>query len=296
MPAVSHPAGQAALGGGKTKMLTRKIWINVGVAIVAPAAAAAPMSISHVEQGRNRILLQRIGKDHPMGQTRVVGGETYLRDGGISDTRTRFSRDMLLLQGHGLIADEAVASGDWTTALMHLTTSTEDLRKKLEPYMKGQGIASFSRIVADLTTAVGSKDMTAYLAARRAFQDHEKRASLAIRKFQDPYVKFQMRAAVETLKAASSAYDAAVSEQHISDPSEYRDSRGFILAAERAIHALHGELAKVDVNRLQEIDAALTELRTAWPTPSIPTTIALSVDGVAVLVSRIEELAEVFWQ
>ncbi len=276
----------------------RKIWVGIGVAVVTPGvgpslnAAILPVGAPKVQQPP----LHRIGKDHPPGQAGAVGGETYLRDGSISDTRTRFSRDMILLQGHALIADEAVADAAWSTALAHLTASTEDIRSKLEPYMKGQGVAPFSAVIARLTKAIDAKDQGAYAAARRAFDDHANRAALAIKKFQEPYIHFQLRAVVEALKAASSAYDAAISEQNVTDISEYRDSRGFVLAAERALVAVSAELTKINEPRARAIKTLVVELKAAWPSFAPPTVIVMNAEDVALLVARIEVEAMPYWQ
>jgi hypothetical protein len=276
----------------------RKIWIGVGVGVAAvgPALGAAAFSPPLVRNDKHVIAAQHAPKDHSRSPNGAVGGETYLRDGGISDTRTRFSRDMILLHGHALIADEAVKAGDWSTALAHLTTSSEELRSKVEPYMRGQGVASFAAVVAALTKAIEAKDRRKYVDARRAYDAHAERASLAIKKFQTPFLRFQVRAIVEALKVASGAYDAAVKGRSVSDAAEYRDSRGFLLAAERALLAIEPDLAKAEPLHLRDIKKHLIELKTAWPTYTPPKVIIMNADGVALLVSKIEDDAAVYWQ
>ncbi len=277
-------------------IVARKIWIGVGVAAVGPALGAAAKMPATLPNPDVAVLAQLVGKDHSQAKNGAVGGETYLRDGGVSDTRTRFSRDVILLHGHALIADEAIEAGDWSTALAHLTTSSEELRTKIEPYMRGQGVASFEPIVAALTKAIATRDKRGYLAARRTYDEHAKRASLAIKKFQTPYLRFQMRAVVEALKAASGAYDASVAGQVVSDASEYRDSRGFLLAAEFALQAIEPDLFKTEPLHLRDIKKALAELKTAWPAYTPPKAIVMNAEGVALLVSQIESDAVIYWQ
>jgi hypothetical protein len=276
---------------------SRRIWIGIGAATLTqvaaerlcalPAAKLAPPIPAHA-------LLHTIGKDHSPCQAGSTGGETYLRDGGPSDTRTRFARDLILLRGHALIADELVAVGDWSAALAHVKTSTEELRAYLETYMRGQGVAPFSAAVDKLTAAIDQKDAKAYAAARNTYDMHADLAAHAVRKFQTPYHRFAVRAAVEALKAASSAYAASLSDGKINDTAEYQDARGFGLAASAALELLNTDLLKIDPDRTRQIQAACSQLNAAWPTTAAPAAIILSPEDVAALISRIEDLALVF--
>ena len=278
--------------------VTRKIWIGIGAATIAHAGSdrvAAQPPLSAASQAAPDALLHRVGKDHPPGQAGATGGETYLRDGGASDTRTRFSRDLMLVQGHALIADELAAVGQWPAARAHLTTSTEELRAYLEPYMRGQGLAPFTAIVEKLSAAAARSDRPSYAAARRDLDGHMAAADTAIRKFQLPQHRFQLRAAIEVLKAASSAYDASVGDGRIADPVEYRDGRGYLLAAEKAIVAIEADLAKTDAAQVRQIKLTLGELKRAWPATVAPSAIVMSVEGVALLVAKIEALSAIDW-
>jgi hypothetical protein len=276
---------------------SRKIWIGIGAAALTQVSAEDVLALPRVvlaSASTPHALLHTIGKDHPAGQASTTGGETYLRDGGPSDTRTRFARDLILLSGHALIADELVAIGDWPAALAHVTTSTEELRAYLEAYMRGQGVAPFAASVVRLTTAITQKDAKAYAAARKAFDAHIVLAARAIRKLQVPYHRFAIRAAVEALKAASSAYAASISDGNISDTAEYLDARGFGRAALAAIELLKSDLSKINADHARQIQAVCMQLAAAWPTPPAPTANALSPEEVAALISRIEDLALVF--
>jgi hypothetical protein len=276
---------------------SRRIWIGIGAATLTqvaaerlcalPAAKLAPPIPAHA-------LLHTIGKEHQPGQAGSTGGETYLRDGGPSDTRTRFTRDLILLHGHALIADELVAIGDWSGALAHVTTSTEELRAYLETYMRGQGVAPFSGAVENLTAAIARQDAKAYAAARNAYETHADLAARAMRKFQTPYHRFAVRAAVEALKAASSAYAASLSDGKIADRAEYQDARGFGLVACAAIKGLNTDLSKIDADHTRQIQAACTGLNAAWPTTAVPAGVGLSPEDVAGLIAKIEDLALVF--
>ncbi len=272
---------------------TPKLWIGIGLTVALPAFAQRPTVPPQPAAGR---LVHLAGKDNVPGTTGVVGGETYLRDGGISDTRTRFSRDMLLLLGHLEIASEAVESGAWDAAKTHVTTSSEDIRTKLEPYMRGQGVPTFEKLVAALVKAIHAKNRREFTVARQAFTDHAARGSLAVKKFQTPYLRFQARAIVETLKAASSAYDSAVTGQAVSDAAEYHDSRGFLLAARRALAQVELEMSQAHPDHVRDIKRRLAELATAWRAFTPPTAITMNAEVVALLVSQIEDDAAVFWQ
>ena len=201
---------------------------------------------------------------------------------------------MILLHGYALAADASVAAGDWAAATAHGVASTEELRVKLEPYMKGQGVRPFAPEIATLTTAIESKDAVLYTRARVDLDAHMARAGAAIKKFQVPYHRFILRAAIEALKAASSAYDAAVSDGRITDAAEYRDSRGFARAAEQAIVSIRAELERVDAVAAQRIDQQMAALDATWPAGVAAPDRVMSAADVAALVSDIEATARTF--
>ena len=82
----------------------------------------------------------------------------------------------------------------------------------------------------------------------------------------------------------------------MTDAAEYRDGRGFVRAADQAIFLLGAEMLKADEPRARKIREMLTELKTAWPSFAPPAAIVMNAEGVALLVSRIEDEAAVFWQ
>ena len=121
---------------------SRKMWTGIGVVTLSQAISPAMQGAHPVPESSGAAPYTHRTAGPPRadaaGEAGKPSGETYLRDGGPSDTRVRLSRDLILLHGYALAADASVAVGDWAAATSHILTSTEELRAKLEPYMKGQ--------------------------------------------------------------------------------------------------------------------------------------------------------------
>lgn len=277
---------------------SRKMWTGIGVVTLSQAISSATQGAHPVPESSGAAPYTHRTAGPPRadaaGEAGKPSGETYLRDGGPSDTRVRLSRDLILLHGYALAADASVTVGDWAAATAHILASTEELRTKLEPYMKGQGVRPFAPEMARLTTAIERKDAALYAQARVDLDAHMARAGAAIKKFQVPYHRFILRAAIEALKAASSAYDAAVSDGRIADAVEYRDSRGFARAAGQAIVSIRGDLDRVDAAAALRIDQQLAALGATWPAGVAVPVRVMSAADVAALVSDIEVTARAF--
>lgn len=280
------------------RRVIRKIWLGVGSATLASApvthAAGVVPPYPRTEQAAAPHVVL-VGKDHPPGTAGAQGGETYLRDGGPSDTRVRVLRDLLLIEGHFRIVDELVAAGRFDEAVKRMGEMTLEAREKVEPYMKGQGVKPFTPLVAETQTALSKSNLQAFKAGRKKLDERIVQARAAFKKFQTPHYRFALRGIVETLKAAASSYDASVQGGLIVSASEYQDGRGYVLAAELALSRIETGLTAIDAGALREIKTALIELKRAWPSLAPPTSITMSADGPTVLAARIEELAEPFW-
>src|SRR5262249_47606169 len=138
--------------------------------------------------------------------TPAEGGEAYLTDGGPSDTRIRFYRDIELMRGHLLIGQELIEGDLWDEALPHFLHPTEELYGRMERYIVLHNIPPFRRELQALAQTVKARRMGAYLQAR-AVVDQQLDSALAVAKqFMHPLRGFTARSAAAILKVALSEY------------------------------------------------------------------------------------------
>src|SRR5690606_4489506 len=111
-----------------------KLWVGIGVATIAGAASMS------AETGAQVPGHEADGKAHGAhaasppsqnaagaAQTAADDGEAYLTDGGPTDTRIRFYRDLELMRGHLLVGGELLDLGLWDEALPHFLHPVEEL-------------------------------------------------------------------------------------------------------------------------------------------------------------------------
>jgi hypothetical protein len=256
------------------RRLTRRTWIGVGVGVLGEAA------------------LTRLRAQPATTAPAATGGEPYRRDGGPSDTRVRLTRDLLLMEGHAVVFDALIAAKDWAAARQRVDDATLELRERLEPYMKGQGIKPFAPIVATALAAIDARDPTAARAANSALQSRIAEADRAFSKFRRPDHAFVVRALVEALKVAGKSYDAAVDNGVIAQAADYRDGRGIFVAVERRRAALNADLSRADAAAAARLAASIEPLRRAWPSAAPPATPPLLPADVLAFVEAVEAAAE----
>jgi len=258
--------------------VTRKLWVGISCVAISGAPlcdAAQPSSEPPAALG---------GAAHMAAE----GGEAYLTDGGPSDTRIRFYRDIELMRGHLLVGEQLIALDLWDEALPHFLHPTEELYARLEPHIAMHNIHPFRRELLALAQAVKAKRKGAY---QQALDVVEKRLEAAItvaKGFMNPLRTFIAHSASEVLKAALQEYESSLSGGRFVRPVEYQDSRGFVWRAAAMIEEDAPELGARDKAALEGIRAALAKLKTAWPSPLPPPAPVLQPGEVAALIGDIE--------
>ena len=134
---------------------TRKLWVGIGVATIAGAAATGDLGAQDPDRKTHAQPPpeQKGGAAARPGE----GGEAYLTDGGPRDTRIRFYRDIALMRGHLLVGQELIALDLWDEALPHFLHPTEELYGLMEKYIKLHNMQPFKRELAALAQAVKAK-------------------------------------------------------------------------------------------------------------------------------------------
>jgi hypothetical protein len=266
--------------------LTRKLWVGIGAATLAgtPVAGAAMAQDAH--KGHKETPAPAAATKP--AATPAEGGESYLTDGGPSDTRIRFYRDIALMRGHILVGGQLIELGLWDEALPHFLHPTEELYGAMEKYIKLHAIRPFNRELQALAQAVKAKRKGAYEQALKVVDQRLEGALQVARRFMNPLRGFTARSAAEALKVALGEYEQSIEGGRFAKPVEYQDSRGFVWEAERMIEAAAPELARVDAAALARIRGSLAKLKAAWPAPMPPEAPILQPGEMSALISDIE--------
>src|SRR5215475_14404613 len=136
--------------------LTHKLWVGIGCVVITGAPGGAAAQAGHPAAGTPAALQARAM--HAPDD----GGEAYLNDGGPTDTRIRFYRDIELMRGHLLVGGQLIGMELWDEALPHFLHPTEELYGLIEKYIKLHNITPFERDLKALAQAVKAKRKGAY--------------------------------------------------------------------------------------------------------------------------------------
>ena len=277
--------------------LTRKLWVGIGVATLAGATAlphrmASAQTPGPDAQHKSHGAPAAADKAAPGAKAdtkRGDGGEAYLTDGGPSDTRIRFYRDIELMRGHLLVGQELLNLGLWDEALPHFLHPSEELYGLMEKYIKLHNMQPFGRELAALAQTVKAKRKGAYEQALGPVHLRLDGALAAAKKFMRPAQKFSIESAVEVLRTALSEYEGSMENGVFVKPVEYQDSRGFVWRAEKVIEAAAvAEPRPIGAENLAKVRAAFAKLKTAWPAPLPPAKPELDASQISALISEIE--------
>ncbi len=281
----NDPLGQ----GEDMAKLTRKIWIGIGAATIVATGATVPAAAQHAhssQEVKKRPAAETPGKSATA--TPAEGGESYLTDGGPSDTRIRFYRDVELVRGHLAVGQELVGLGQWDEALPHFLHPTEELYDGLEKYIKLHNIQPFKRELLALAQAVKAQKQGAYEQALKVLDPKLDAAIAAVRRFMNPPAGYMMKTAAELLKVAQSEYATSIENGRFVKPVEYQDGRGFMLRAEKLITAAAPLVKKADPEALARVEKQFTALKKAWPAAIPPDAPLIEAGALSALVSDVE--------
>src|SRR5262245_60394050 len=273
--------------------LTRKLWVGIGVATLAGAAAlsdriagaqAPEQDVQHKSHG-GPAAADKDGTDAKRGD----GGEAYLTDGGPKDTRIRFYRDIELTRGHLLVGQQLIDLDLWDEALPHFLHPSEELYGLMEKYINLHGMQPFGRELQALAQTVKAKRKGAYEQALKPVRQRLDAALGKAKSFMRPEQSFAIKSAIEVLRTAQSEYEASMEGGAFTKPVEYQDSRGFVWRAEQVIEdAAPGSPRPIDAEHLAKVRAAFAKLKSAWPAPVPPPKPLLDGGEVSALISEIE--------
>ena len=281
-----------------------KIWLGVGVCVVAgTTASAAVKPVAAMLAPRSSEAGPRMEAANPGAATtapipvaqHIEPGKEAGEGGegkGLANLPTdlAFAVRIALLRGHLLVGDELVKQQQWNAALPHFLHPTEEIYDDIKVQLDDYNLPQFDGALKALADAVKSKRAD-YAIRLKAVNDALAAVDANMKANLDNWAGFVVEAAVEALKAATGEYQLAIVNGRIAKPVEYQDARGFIWQAQRMIDGVAPNLQKKDPAALGAVRTGLAELKKAFPS-AVPPKLPVK-DHAAVLadVARIEVAA-----
>jgi Helix-hairpin-helix motif len=181
-----------------------------------------------------------------------------------------------LMKGHMYVAKELLDLGEAKQAEPHIGHPVEEIYADVEE----AGLITLEDLVK-----AGAKDkakVNAEFAKSMAAIDG---AIAMLPEAQRKSPKFTLQVINGLLETAKDEYGAAVADGKFKEIIEYQDSRGFVRYADELYTAI---AAQVPPEAGKKISAALTDLKTTWPTPTLPATPVKKPEQVTALVKSME--------
>lgn len=261
-------------------MKKRKIWANLGTAVLmaAPAATQAgmlpaqPPAIEAAGHGTIH-LAQHQGhgtavKATPGGEGE--GGEGEGGGGARLPAGLHLARGIEMIRGHLLIGGELIEAGRWTDALPHFLHPEEEIYGSLRDDLKAFSLGPFQTALKSLSQTVKAKNKEAYARARAAVEERLAAAESAVLAKEENKPYFVIETALETLQQAADEYEEAVEKGRIANVVEYQDARGFVFEIDRLVGTVADALSAKNADAAKAIRASLDDLKATFPTPMPP--------------------------
>ena len=133
-----------------------------------------------------------------------------MTDGGPTDTRIRFYRDIELMRGHLLVGRQLIEQDRWEEALPHFLHPTEELYGGMERHLALHNIHPFRHELQALAQTVKAKRKGAYELAQSVVDRRLRNAVGVVQEFMHPLHSFTARSAMEVLEAARAEYETSL--------------------------------------------------------------------------------------
>lgn len=257
--------------------LAIELFLSLGMvaAIGSPLAAAPEARAQHLH--------------HPQPSQLAEGGEGG--EGGEAGHSQAVSSDtdvlvvLAQMQGHLLVAQELLSSGDGQGAEPHVGHPVDELYGSLEAVIAAGRLQPFRDSLEVLRQQVRLAPTAAGTAQKLAKAQQTLQVATAT---VAPTLNSQPQALLAVTRqlalSAASEYEAAVADERIAETIEYQDARGFLLQARRLLsQAITANPAAATTLKpaLSRIEAMLK----AFPSPVPPKRIVLSVSRLKTLAS-----------
>ncbi|MGD9617650.1 MAG: hypothetical protein AB7H90_20045 [Alphaproteobacteria bacterium] len=284
---------------------TNKVWLTLGVALIAGASVGAG-AVAAAPEARHAVAGSHAGQAASDGETapaswRIAqhtghqggergrageGGEGGERGAAADPTRSdaAYLTQLGLIRGHLDVGTELYRTGDQKTAVTHMKHPEDELYAALKPALARRGAPGFD---AELRTLADKVEKNAgpgeVEAAYRSLVAAIAKAEGAVAK----PTAHQIGEVIHNLVRTSAAeYDAAVENGRIVEAHEYQDALGFIRVAEGWLAKLRNTGA--DPSIVSEIEKQIASIKPAWGGVMPPKTVLVDPAQIHGAAARIE--------
>lgn len=199
-----------------------------------------------------------------------------------------------LMRGHMLVAQELLELEKPAEAEPHVGHPVEEIYADVEGQLAERGVAPFKATLMEAHDMVQNKPNDPQLQAK--FNEAIAAIDGAIATLpqeQSQSLNVVLPVMNNLLDVAQAEYEAAISNNKISEAIEYQDSRGFVLYAYQVLYPnVRDTLRQSNPEAQQQIETAFEALQKAWPTAEAPAAPVMSAEEVSAQVAQIQQSAQ----
>ncbi len=199
-----------------------------------------------------------------------------------------------LMRGHMLVAQELLELEKPAEAEPHIGHPVEEIYADVETQLADRGVAPFKAMLMEVHDLVQNRPNDPQIQAK--FNDAIAAIDGAIAAL--PKEKTQSLDVVlpvigNLLDVAQAEYEAAISNNKISEAIEYQDSRGFVLYAYQMLYPnVRDTIGQANPEAKQQIETAFEALQKAWPSAEAPAAPTMTAEEVSAQVAQIQQSAQ----
>ncbi len=199
-----------------------------------------------------------------------------------------------LMKGHMMVARELLDLKKPDQAEPHIGHPVEEIYADVEEQLKERGVKEFKSTLSKLQDMVkaGAKDPVKTDEQFKLALSEIDGAIAKLPEKQRKDEKFVLQVITGLLDTAASEYDAAIADNKVKEAIEYQDSRGFVMYSQELYKGITPQVKAKSVDSDKQIATALTDLRSAWPSPVPPAAPVKSVDEVTKLIKSVEAIVQ----
>lgn len=202
-----------------------------------------------------------------------------------------FARFIALIRADLLTGDELVKRRDWDVARRHFMFPLEEIYGVIRQDLRVYKTPPFDGALKSLARTVAARGVRHYPRAIAQVEKSLSAADAGLRARQPDWPRFMLAVSLATLKTAPDEYEDALSGGRIIRPIGYQTARGIVLQTDHMIDGIAAELGGRNADALRDLQGALVELKSGFPTVNAPKQPVMDIAAVNALVAKIESAA-----
>lgn len=196
-----------------------------------------------------------------------------------------------LMRGHMLVAQELLELEKPAEAEPHIGHPVEEIYADVEGQLAERGVTPFKATLTEVHDLVQNRPSDPQIQAK--FNDAIAAidgAMAALPKERSQSLDVVLPVIDNLLDVAQAEYEAAISNNKISEAIEYQDSRGFVLYAYQFLYpTVRDTVRQSSPEAQQQIETAFEALQKAWPSAEAPAAPVMSAEEVSAQVAQIQQ-------